>query len=88
MRDGALCPDCGRRPVEVATTGFCSVCTTRFIDRLVSDRGYELDKAREVVNLLVDLHGPALVASQVDRALVAARQRRHRERTRHQATVH
>ena len=83
-RGGSLCPDCGRRPVEVATTGFCGVCTTRFIDRLASDRGYELDTAREVVDLLVDLHGPTLVASHVDRALVAARQRRHRERRRGQ----
>ena len=85
-RDGALCPDCGRRPVEVAATGFCGVCTTRFIDRLASDRGYELDTAREVVDLLVDLHGPTLVATQVDRALVAARQRRHRARGRNQST--
>ena len=45
-RDGSLCPGCGRRPVEVATTRFCGVCTTRFIDRLASDRGYELDTAR------------------------------------------
>jgi hypothetical protein len=79
-RNGSLCPDCGRRPVEVAATGFCGICSTRFIDRLASDRGYELDTAREVLDLLVDLHGPTLVAAQVDRALVAARQRRHRAR--------
>jgi hypothetical protein len=48
--------------------------------------GYELDTAREVVDLLLDLHGPALVAAHVDNALVAARQRRHRERRRSQAT--
>lgn len=83
-RDGALCPDCGRRPVEVAATGFCGVCTTHLIDRLASDRGYQLETAREVVDLLVDLHGPALVATQVDRALVAARQRRHRAHRRSQ----
>ncbi len=84
-RDGSVCPDCGRRPVEVTSTGFCGVCTARFIDRLAIDRGYEPATAREVVDLLVDLHGPTLVAAQVDRALVAARQRRHRARRRAQS---
>ena len=79
------CADCGRRPVEVTSTGFCGVCTARFIDRLAIDRGYEPATAREVVDLLVDLHGPTLVAAQVDRALVAARQRRHRARRRAQS---
>ena len=81
IREGELCPDCGRRPAEVATTGLCGVCTTRFIDRLAADRGYEVETAREVVNMLADLHGAAFVAEQIDRAIVAARQRRRRDRT-------
>jgi hypothetical protein len=84
-RGGALCPDCGRRPVEIITTGFCGVCSTRFIDRLARDRGYELDTAREVLNMLADLHGASLVAGHLDRALVAARQRRHRDRLKRQS---
>lgn len=83
-RLGTLCPDCGRRPVEVATTGFCGVCSTKFLERLTHDRGHELKTARDILDTLCTIHGGALVKGQLTLALQCARQRRHRDRMKRQ----
>jgi hypothetical protein len=83
-REGALCPDCGRRPVEVATTGFCGVCSSKFLERLTHDQGHELKTAREILDMLCTIHGGALVKGQLTLALQSARQRRHRDRVKRQ----
>lgn len=39
--DASTCPCCGRRPIEVSSTGFCGVCHK---NRLIEAHLYELEK--------------------------------------------
>ena len=78
-REDVLCPDCGRRRVDVAETGLCEQCHAEFLERSFSTQRPALEVAERLLLAIAEQWGGEL---DTQRILAQARQRRRRERVR------
>lgn len=76
-RSTPICPDCGRRPVEVLTTGLCRSCHIDLLERVYRDCGSDRERLTELMVEILVTHGPW---PELPRLQAMARKRRQRVR--------
>jgi len=76
-RAAALCPDCGRRRVEIAQTGLCQECHSDYLKQCYSRERPALKKAEALFLAIAEEWG-----GELDTQLLLARARKRRQRAR------
>jgi ribosomal protein L37AE/L43A len=77
-REAALCPDCGRRRIQVHSSGLCELCHVEMLGRTFSPEREAVQRAGALLDALLEVFtGDEL---ELQRRAIQARKRRQRRR--------
>jgi hypothetical protein len=80
-REAALCPDCGRRRIQIPESGLCEPCHVELLERSFSPKRPALERVGDLLDAILEQFG----GEELDLQRRAARARKRRQRARGRA---